>query len=212
MKQGSRILGRVVDVGGRAVRGARVRFGHLDPADVGRASNSYRADEFLTARVFAADEGGQFVCDRVPPGTTLLKVEADGYAAWFRRDLAVPEEGDLAGVTATLEGATTIRGRIVDAASGVPIGGAWVYAEMRDEEGAPKDGGRVRTLVSGESKPDGTYVLEKAPPSNVSVIVWLALGYVTSDRDPTCRRDGVRGGASGIDFRLVSVDVKPPGR
>ena len=140
----------------------------------------------------------------------MVKVEADGYSAWFRRDLAVPEEGDLSGVTATLEGATTIRGRVIDAVTGAPIGGAWVYAERRDEDGAPKDDGRVRTLVSTESKPDGTYALEKAPPSSVNVIVWLALGYVTSDRDPTCRRDGVAGGAVGIDFKLVPVTVPPP--
>lgn len=212
LKKGSRILGRVVDAGGQAIRGARVRFGHLNPEDVGKATNTYRADEFLTARVFAVDDGGNFVCDRVPPGTTLVKVDADGYSAWFRRDLTVPEEGDLSGVTATLEGATTIRGRVLDAATGRPIGGVWVYAERRDDEGTPKDDGRVRTLVSAESKPDGTYVLEKAPPSAVNVIVWLALGYTTSDRDPTCRRDGVMGGASGVDFKLVSVTQSPPGK
>lgn len=210
LKKGSRILGRVVDAGGRSVRGARVRFGHLEPEDVGRASNTYNADQYLTTRVFTADDGGDFVCDRVPPGTTLVKVEADGFAAWFRRDLTVPEEGDLAGVTATLEGATTIRGRVTDAETGAGIGGAWVYAELVEDGGAPKDDGRVRTLVSGETKPDGTYVLEKAPPSAVNVIVWLAFGYVTSDKNPTSRRDGVRGGASGVDFKLGRIPPPAP--
>lgn len=212
LKKGSRILGRVADVGGRSVRGARVRFGHLEPEDVAKASNTYRADEFLTARVFLCDDGGNFVCDGVPPGTTLVKVEADGYTAWFRRDVVVPDEGDLAGVAATLEGSTTIRGRVVDAVTGAPIGGAWVYAELVDAEGAPKDDGRVRTLVSAESKPDGTYLLEKAPPSTVNVIVWFALGYVTSDKNPTSRRDGVRGGAAGVDFKLAPIAPPAPAK
>lgn len=212
LRKGSRILGRVADAGGRPIRGARVRFGHLTPEQAGRATDSFRADEFLTARVFATDDGGGFVCDRVPPGTTLLKVEADGYSAWFRRDLAVPEESDLAGITATLEGATTIRGRVLDATTGAGIGGAWVYAEMVDADGVAKDEGRVKTLVSAETRPDGTFVLEKAPPSTMNVIVWLALGYVTGYRDPTCRREGVRGGAAGVDFKLVPVTAGAPGK
>ena len=210
LKKGSRILGKVADVGGRPIRGARVRFGHLTPEQAGRATDSYRADEFLTARVFATDDGGGFTCDRVPPGTTLLKVEADGYTAWFRRDLNVPDESDLVGITATLEGATTIRGRVLDATTGAGIGGAWVYTEMVDADGVPKDDGRVKTLVSAETRPDGTYVLEKAPPSTMNVIVWLALGYVTGYRDPACRREGVRGGSMGIDFKLVPVTAVPP--
>jgi hypothetical protein len=209
LRRGSRILGRVVDVGGRGVARARVRFGHLTAENAAKATNTYRADEFLTERVFATDDGGAFVCDRVPPGLTLVKVEADGFTAWFRRDLQVPDEGDLAGITATLEGATTIRGRVLDAGSGAPIGGAWIYAEVVDAEGQPKDDGRVRTLVSAESAQDGTYVLEKVPPGSVAVIVWLAFGYVTSDRDPTSRRDGVRGGSSGVDFRLLRVPPPP---
>ncbi len=209
LRPGARILGRAVDAAGRAVPSARVRFGHLEPDEVGRLDNSFRADEHLGPRTFGADDGGSFTCDRVPPGAVLLKVEADGYAAWYRRDLKVPEEGDLTGITATLEGVQTIRGRVLDAATGRGIGGAWVYATARDPEGQPKDEGLVRALVSVESKPDGTYVLEKVPPGTHDVAVWLALGYKAGRDQPASRRESTASGATGIDFRLEPL--VPPG-
>ena len=209
LRPGARILGRAVDAAGRAVAGVRVRFGHLEPDEVGRLDNSFRADEHLAPRTFGGDDGGAFVCDRAPPGAVLLKVEADGYAAWYRRDLKVPETGDLTGITATLEGVQTIRGRVLDAATGRGIGGAWVYATARDPDGQPKDEGRVRALVSVESKPDGTYVLEKVPPGTHDVAVWLALGYKTGRDQPASRRDATASGATGIDFRLEPL--VPPG-
>ena len=212
-RPGARIVGRAVTGAGRGVAGARVRYGHVEPEDLGRLRDSFRADEFLTGRTFRADDDGRFTCDRVPSGTTIVKVEADGYAAWFRKDLVVPADGDLVGVTATLDGALSIRGRVLSADTGRGVPGAWVYATGKDVAGAPKDEGAVRPLVSAETGPDGGYLLEHLPPGAVDVVVWLALGYRTAWDDPTCRRDGVTAGSPGVDFRLVSSAAPPlPGR
>jgi len=212
-KPGARIVGRAVTAAGRGLAGARVRYGHVEPEDLGRLRDSFRADEFLTGRTFRADDDGRFVCDRVPSGTTIVKVEADGFAAWFRKDLVVPADGDLVGVTATLDGALSIRGRVLSSDTGRGIAGAWVYATGKDVAGAPKDEGAVRPLVSAETGPDGGYLLEHLPPGAVDVVVWLALGYRTAWDDPTCRRDGVSAGSPGVDFRLVSSASPPlPGR
>lgn len=212
-KPGARIVGRAVTAAGRPVAGARVRYGHVEAEDLGRLRDSFRADEFLAPRTFRADDDGRFTCDRVPPGTVIVKVEADGYAPWFRKDLVVPADGDLVGLTATLDGAMSLRGRVLSADTGRGIAGAWVYATGKDAAGAPKDDGAVRPLVSAETGPDGAYLLERLPPGAVDVVVWLALGYRTAWDDPTCRRDAVSAGSSGVDFRLVSSATPPlPGR
>lgn len=205
LKPGARIVGRAVDAAGRPVRGARVRFGAISPEDRGRAGDSFRADALLSDRVFAADDGGNFSCDRARPGPVLLKVEADGYAPWYRRDLVVPEEGDLVGVTATLEGTGVVRGRVLSAEGSRPIRGAWIVAQTREAPGEARDEGRVRTLVTAESGADGAYALVGVPPGFVDVVVWFAAGHVTAWNDPTSRRDAVTAGATGVDFRLVPV-------
>lgn len=210
LKPGARVLGRVVDVAGRPVERARVRFGHVEPEDLGRLDNSFRADDHLGPRTFVADAAGGFVCDDVPPGATILRVDADGFAPWFRRDLVVPAEGDLAGVTATLEGSKSVSGRVLAADTGKPVAGAWVFAVARLPKDAP-DGGRVDPLVTLETGPDGAYVLGGLPPGPVDVAVSLSLGYKNAWQDPaTARKEGVAAGSTGVDFRLVPlVDPAP---
>ncbi len=211
MRPGAKILGRASDAAGRPVRGARVRFGALSAEDKGRASDSFRADALLSDRVFVADDGGAFACDRARPGPVLLKVEADGYAPWYRRDLVVPDSGDLVGVTATLDGVGVVKGRVASSDGGRGIRGAWVVAQTREAPGEAKDEGRVRTLVTAETAADGSYVLERVPPGFVDVVVWFAAGHVTAWNDPTCRRDAVVAGATGVDFRLVPIPPPDPG-
>jgi hypothetical protein len=212
LRRGARLVGRAVDARGRGVADARVRFGHVAPEDEGALRDSFRADQLLSPRTFAADAGGSFVVDRVPPGKTLLKVEAEGFAPWYRKDLQAPVEGDLSGLTATLEGALTIAGRVAVDGTGAPVAGAWVVALSRPAEGAPPDDGAVRRVVSGETASDGTYVLEKVPPGTFDVVVWIALGYATGDREPSSRREGTAAGSRGVDFRLKPVVASgPPG-
>jgi len=211
LRPGAKLAGRVVDAAGRPVAGARVRFGHVEPEDLGRLDNSFRADDHLGPRTFVADAAGGFVCDDVPPGPTLVRVDADGFSPWFRRDLVVPAEGDLAGVTATLEGARSVSGRVLAADTGRPVPGAWVFAVARGAKDAP-DGGRVNPLVNLETGPDGAYVLAGLPPGPVDVAVSLALGYKNAWQDPaTAKKEGVAAGATGVDFRLVPlVDPSAP--
>ncbi len=210
LRRGARVVGRAVDAASRPVAGARVRYGHVNPGDEGRLKDSFRADELLSPRVFVADAAGGFALDRVEPGPAILKVEADGFAAWYRKDLSVPAEGDVTGIEARLEGATTIRGRVLAADTGEGIAGGWVYAQWRQPEGE-KDDGRVRTLVSAETGAGGAYVLEKVPPGALDVVVWFAAGFVTGWNDPTCRRDSTPAGSTGVDFRLVRVPPAQPG-
>ncbi|HVG94458.1 MAG TPA: carboxypeptidase-like regulatory domain-containing protein [Planctomycetota bacterium] len=213
LRAGARIVGRVTDVAGRAVGGALVRFGHVEPEDVGRLGDSYRAEEFLAPRTFRADGDGRFTCDDVPPGRTILKVEAEGFAPWFRRDLTVPEDGDLLGLAVALEGARSVKGRVFAADTGRPIPGVWVYARVRDAEDAPKDDGLVRNTASAETGADGAYVLERLPPGPVEVAVWLALGYRNSWEDPqNAKRESVPAGSTGIDFRLVPQGAPVEGK
>jgi protocatechuate 3,4-dioxygenase beta subunit len=210
LRRGSRVVGRVVDSLGRPVAEARVRFGHVDPADEGRLRDSFRADELLSPRTYSSDAGGGFVVDRAEPGKALLKVEATGFAAWYRKDLLVPEEGDVTDVVATLEGAAKITGRVSAAEGGAHLAGAWVYAQWKGAVGDAKDDGRVRTVVSAETAADGSYALERCPPGTYDVVVWFAAGYVTGD-DPACRRAGVAAGTTGVDFRLARTPTTPPG-
>lgn len=206
LRPGARIRGRVEDAAGRAVAGARVRFGHVEPEDLGRLDNSFRADDHLGPRTFATGPDGAFTCDDAPAGPVLLRVDADGFSPWFRRDLVVPTEGDLGGVVATLQGARSVAGRVLASDTGRPVPGAWVFAVARTPAGEAADGGRVDPLVTLETGPDGAYVLSGLPPGPVDVAVSVCLGYQNAWQDPaSARKEGVAAGSTGVDFRLVPL-------
>lgn len=206
LRTGATLPGRVVDGQGRPVEGARVRWGNVGPENEDRVSpgDSFRADEALGPRVLRTDADGRFAIERLEPGRLLLKVEHEGFADWYRRDLTVAGEGPQGALTVTLEGALSIRGRVT-AEGGPPLAGVWVYAEENkpgvDEPGDP---GRVRALVATQTAADGTYLLERLPPGRVKVAVWLALGF-----QPQTRRDVVPG-ATGVDFALQPVPPPSP--
>jgi hypothetical protein len=137
----------------------------------------------------------------------VVKIEREGYCDWYRKDVVVVAEGPSRAVEATLEGASQVRGRVVDAVTGRPIAACWVYAREEDPaEGAPPpDPGRVRPLSSSQTEADGTYALDRLPPGRFEVVAWLAIGYrgaAQDHRNPDFRRKDVAPGASGVDFRL----------
>jgi protocatechuate 3,4-dioxygenase beta subunit len=206
LREGARLPGRVADARGRAVEGARVRWGRVGPGDERRLGDAFRADELLGTRVLRTDADGRFEIDRLEAGRHVVKVEREGFCDWYRKDVAVPEEGDATPLTATLEGSLPIRGRVLDATTGAPVPGCWVYAKEEDpSEGEATDPGRVRPLSSGQTAPDGTYSLDRLPPGRFEVVAWLAIGYraaAQDGRNPDYRRREVRAGSSAIDFRL----------
>jgi hypothetical protein len=206
LRAGATLPGRVVDAQDRPVEGARVRWGHLDPQQEGRATrDAFRADEALGARVLRTDGDGQFRIERLEPGPTLIKVEHEGFADWYRRDLVVSGDGVQPILAVALTGALAIRGRVVTEEGGAPIPGAWVYAEENTPgPSEPQDPGRVRALVATQTGPDGAYVLDRLPPGKCRVAVWLALGYQNQTR-----RD-VTPGATGVDFRLAPTPPSVP--
>jgi hypothetical protein len=205
LRPGAKLVGRVVDAAGRPVERARVRFGHVEPEDLARLDNSFRADDHLGPRTYLADASGGFRCDDAPPGPVLLRVDAEGFAPWFRRDLVVPPEGDLAGISVVLDGAKSFSGSILAADTGKPFAGAWIFAVARGARGDNPDGGRVDPLVTMETGADGAYLLPGLPPGPVDVVVSLCLGYKNGWQDPSGKREAVAAGSTGVDFRLVPV-------
>jgi protocatechuate 3,4-dioxygenase beta subunit len=178
----------------------------VDPEQDGRATrDAFRADEVLGARVLRTDGDGQFRIERLEPGPTLIKVEHEGFADWYRRDLVVTGDGVQPILAVTLTGALSIRGRVLTEEGGTPIPGAWVYAEENGPGPAePQDPGRVRALVATQTGPDGGYVLDRLPPGKCRVAVWLALGFQNQTR-----RDVVVG-STGVDFRLAATPPPAP--
>jgi protocatechuate 3,4-dioxygenase beta subunit len=204
---GLKLEGRVTDERGRPVAEARVRWGVVPPGEENRLGDEFRADQLLVQRVVRTTEEGAFVVDRLEPARYLLKVEKEGYADWYRKDLVIGGDGAVPFQPVELLGASSITGRVRAAASGTPIVDAWVYAEER-KPGAEEtaDPGRVRAVVSAQTGRDGRYALEGLPPGRYNVVVWLAVGYQAAAqnwRDPTSRREDVASGTANVDFELV---------
>jgi protocatechuate 3,4-dioxygenase beta subunit len=202
---GARVVGRVTDPRGRPVEAARVRWGRVPPGEEGRLGDAFRADELLGPRVARTDGDGRFVADRLEAGRHVLKVEREGYAVWYRRDLVIQEGGGDASLAVVLEPSARITGRVVSGATGAPVADAWLYARANDGEG--RDEGIVRALVSSQSGPDGAYVLEGLPDGRYEVVCWLAVGFVgaVTQRDhPSVRHPDVPAQATGVDFALVA--------
>ena len=92
------------------------------------------------------DDDGRFAVEGLAPGTLLLKVEAEGYAAWYRRDLALLVDAPAPVLGIELESTWTIRGRVVSDGDGGPLVRVFVYARERGtgDEDAPDPGGAAQ--------------------------------------------------------------------
>jgi len=208
---GVTLAGRVRDTSGRPVLGARVRWGPIGPENERDLRDEFRADRLLTPRVVRTDASGAFRLDRLAPGRLLLKVEHEGYADWYRKDLVVLAEGPRPDLEVELTPSMTIEGSVLDAATRAPIAEAWIYA--REEDAPPEqevpDAGRVRALVSCQSDASGHYVLEGLAPGRYEVVVWLALGYRAETQDrrhESVRHHDVDAGAKHVDFALDRLE------
>ncbi len=208
LRAGISLSGFVVDQDGRKLEGARVRWGLIRDAHDRALRDSYRADELLGTRVVRSDQRGEFVVDGLRQGGLLLKVEHEGYATWYRRDLVITD-GELEELRVELQGALAVSGRVMSAATGRALAGAYVYAiEKGPAEGQEDDPGHVNVLVNGETGVDGRFHLDGIPPRRLDVVVWFAPGHVGAAQnraDPSNRKRNVSAGASNLVFHLKPV-------
>jgi hypothetical protein len=204
LKPGARVLRRVVDVAGRPVERARVRFGHVEPEDLGRLDNSFRADDHLGPRTFVADAAGAFVCDDVrrarrSSASTPTGSPRGSAATWWS-----PPRATSRASPRHSRGARASRGACSPPTPASPSRARGCSRSRACRRTRPTAG--AWTLVTLETGPDGAYVLGGLPPGPVDVAVSLALGYKNAWQDPaTARRDAVAAGSTGVDFRLVPV-------
>ncbi len=212
LRAGVKLPGRVVDVRGVGVAGARLRWGNVDGVRERDLRSSFEADEHLGSRVVRTDDDGGFALTALPPGKLLLKVEKQGFSAWYRRDLMIGEEGLQPALTIELEATLTVSGRVTGSDTGRGLARAFVYARERSPgEGQAADEGRVQAVVSTETDARGYYVLGKVPPGVHDIVVWFAEGYVGAAQDwrhEKVRKKDVAAGAKGVDFALDRP--KPP--
>jgi protocatechuate 3,4-dioxygenase beta subunit len=212
LRAGVVLVGRVEDPGGRAIEGARVRWGLVRPEDEGELRDAFRADALLGARALRTDAIGAFAVHGLAPGRYVLKVEQDGYSTWYRHDIQVPEEGDPAPLVAVLQPALEIRGRVA-AVDGRAVAGGFVYAREPRGEGEPRVAdGRVRALVSTETDATGRFRLEPLAPGTYEVVVWYAPGCIAEaqdHRDERVRKPAVAAGAQGLLFELGTWPPPP---
>ncbi len=111
LTRGLAVTGRVVDAGGRPVKGARVQLG----------------DNFgVSVPVGTTDDRGAFTLENCDAGATTVTVQAEGYAPRIQ-DMQVEGQAEPA-VVRLSEPAATLRGRIVDV-EGEPVAGAVIGAD-----------------------------------------------------------------------------------
>ena len=145
------LFGRVVDAeSGRPVDAFRVAL--LEPKTENRFY-APRVDDFESPQ-------GRFAVDEVPAGERLVFVHAEGFAvaSLGLLDLRAPQELDV-----RLERGVSIRGRVVDAESRLPVADALVFSES-DAPTQTLPFARPEEAVwlpnTTRTRPDGTFTLE----------------------------------------------------
>jgi protocatechuate 3,4-dioxygenase beta subunit len=218
LRPGITLPGRVTDARGLAVAGATIRWGNVEGVSDRDLRDTFRADEHLTPRVLRSDERGAFVITHLPPGKTIVKVEHEGFAEWYRRDVQVTAEGEQNSLDVELEGAMPVSGRVRTLMGTAGIAGCLVYARQRDpDEAAEVDAGSVKALVTTETDVQGRYTLPGLPPGKYEIVLWFAPGYECAAREwrnERVRIKDVAAGSKGIEFRVDRIRVEtgePPG-
>ena len=185
---GATLRGRVVDDSGSPVAGARLRVGHLDADNAGRATlNAFMTDALLEPRVVFTDEGGLFEIPRIQAGRTLLKAEKDGYAVTYRRDLDLQPDEVRDNHVVTLVKGQSISG-VVKGEDGKPVVGAVVGVTKQENPqrfggGSSQDStgtsdGTVEPQMSDRTDAEGRFTVENVPTGpSYTVVVYFAPGY-----------------------------------
>jgi len=230
VRGGATIRGRVVDAAGQVVSGASIRVGLLDDeTDRARELSGWRADALLEPRAVTTDGEGAFELARVRPGRTLLKVEREGYATLYRRDVVVRADEVVPHLSLTLVRAEEVAG-VVRGDDGRPVADAFVVVTRSAEPrvvpatpaagtGAPPPEPTVEATMSDRTDAQGRFRVEGVPPgAPYSVVVWFAPGHLgyAQGHERAIRR-GVQAGARDVELVLAkapSVDAsafpRPP--
>jgi protocatechuate 3,4-dioxygenase beta subunit len=212
------LRGRVVDEGGRAVAGARVRAGALEGNDATRRNlQSFRADALLDPRATAvSDADGRFEVGRLRPGPTLLKVEREGFVTFYRRDLHVEPDAAIEGYVVTLSRGESVAG-LVRGEDGRPVPGARVFVSRAGPApaapgaaGTPADpAGAVEPTLAAVTDDRGRFEVENVPSGGpLQVAVGMAPGYRGwwGTSDPAAIRRDVPPGERNVEFTLKRAE------
>lgn len=192
MKDGSRILVKVVDADGSIVRGARVEVSVA-------AKEQIRWDMFAGFRGFAdviTNTAGKAEILDLPDGRVTLTATKQGHAAARTAVDTQRAEKTSHDVELRLRAAVTLAGRVVDA-DGKAVAGAVVQSLP----GESADAGYMPRVVDTTDK-RGRFELEGLPAAMVRVTA-TAQGYQAASME-------VDAGGRDVEFRLekVSADVK----
>ncbi len=136
--------------------------GTIVDAQTGRPISSFMVHAFskrntgsgdqLLPRVYE-DPSGSFVVAGVPPGRWDVVVVARGYGAWTG-NVTTPAGGE-ARIDAALERGRTLRGTVVDAVVGAPVGGVTLTVHGKVQGSHPVPGDQTVTDENGAFSFDG---------------------------------------------------------
>jgi protocatechuate 3,4-dioxygenase beta subunit len=196
---GHEIGGVVMRPDGTPLAGATVRIS----ASSGDGSNPFAAMMGAAAVGRATTgEDGRFTAKGLPEGPYSVTARAPEFLDAEASDVQ-PGQTDIA---LRLGAAATVRGRVVAAADGTPVGGAIVY--YKSKSGASSAGGNpmLQMMRGGDSQvvaqADGTYVITGIPGGSYDV--WgRAPGFADSAKSKVVTEGG--GTADAVDISL------PPG-
>jgi hypothetical protein len=164
------LRGRVIDAATREpVREFELRF-----AEWGRSANDR---DVPTKQKFRSDDG-TFEWPRIPPGQWGLIAEAPGYQR-FLTDLKFVRGEATQEVIVPLVRGAVLRGRVVDATSGVGIASAYIGSRTA---GQGLYEGNFRMRPATQSRVGGAFVLNGIPPGRIVLSVG-ANNYASRELD-----------------------------
>ena len=128
-------------------------------------------------------EDGVFVWDALPPGRFAATVAVDGYQLHTVPELHLPQDGADVDLPIAMNPGTVVRGRVVDAATGLPVAGALITARegawVSYQPLAPIDANKPFGIASTKTDAEGGFVLRQLPLEAVTVRV-RATGYLSA--------------------------------
>lgn len=188
LEAGGALAGAVRDAAGRAVAAFTVV---LTP----RRGALARGDAQTTSIL---DGNGRYRVDGLAPGRYAATVAARGYASPREVDVEVGDGDAHLDFTVTRGG--RLLGRVTDAQSRAPIGGALVTLE-----GSAGDSGPLPTQTSARSNGDGRFTLDGLAPGLASIVV-------AAERHHGRILSGLRSdGATDLGPVEVALDPAAPG-